>query len=285
MSLKEAITKVRSLRNKRGELLPAIEILETALERIDPGEETKVASEGFLLLGTLYRDVGDWSAARSSYRKVLGAARSREDFRQEIEARRQLTFLDLQESGPFDKVKAKAEELVACLMDLEEGQDKSEIAADVRALLGNVYARRNDLSKALDSYELGLEYAREVNYRDREITLLADIGDVYLQQEDLAKAESYLNRALELAQGTNAHAVVSLLIRLGRLSYSRSRYQRAERYCRQALNISKRQGWKLHQAEALEGLKYIYDQRGENQTAAALLEEAQRVRREIRGNG
>ena len=135
--------------------------------------------------------------------------------------------------------------------------------------------------KALKFHKQGLKIAQKIHFSERTITILGDIGNIYLNLKQPNKAQKALEQALAEADRSYRHAVPALNIRLGRLNFETKNYNQAEKFCQKALTIAKKEGWKREQAEAYEGLGYIYQATGKSKKATQTFNQAAKIFKEL----
>ncbi|MGB2853987.1 MAG: tetratricopeptide repeat protein, partial [Dehalococcoidia bacterium] len=71
--------------------------------------------------------------------------------------------------------------------------------------MGNVYASKGELDKALDYYEHALRIEREIGHRQGEANHLANIGMVYAMRGDLDRALEHYQEALKIFETIGAY--------------------------------------------------------------------------------
>ncbi len=177
-----AVTADIQLKNKQyKEAIPFIKI---AL----PNEDRKGNRPRFqYVLGQLYQQLGDRTAARQAYDKVLKMQPSNDmDFNARLQ-------------------KAQLEEHThTAIKDLTKmaRQDKNKDKLDrIYGAIGNVYIAKKDTSHALQNYQLAIEKSTQNGLDKAAILIVA--GDIYYEQRNYIQASPCYKEAAQIISADN----------------------------------------------------------------------------------
>lgn len=254
---KEIILKAEKLRNVKGDLKGAIEVLEKVLPSVK-GEEKVVV---LVRLANLHLDIGETQRSIQTYEQAIALARQIGDELHEADALRKLGYILWKTEVNAKKSIGLAKEALSITRKHPRKKEYQAVEASVWATIGNVLAGLKS-EKALDVYRKGLRAARRAGNKEREVTILADIGNVYLWRGKFEVAEKYFREALRKAECFYRHAFPSTLLRLGLLFANPKNpaqdLKKAEEFCQRSLRVAEEEGWKREQADAFEALGRLY---------------------------
>ncbi|MBM4402020.1 MAG: tetratricopeptide repeat protein [Candidatus Cloacimonetes bacterium] len=68
----------------------------------------------------------------------------------------------------------------------------------------------------------------------------------------------------------------------GKTYFATKNYEVAEKFCQKALKIAKKEGWKREEAEAYEGLAYVYQTTSDSPKAIRAFSKAAKIFKEVK---
>ncbi len=91
---------------------------------------------------------------------------------------------------------------------LETNHAEKHDFAQYYSILGVIYKEMNQLSKALENYQIALSLYQESNKKYAEIDMLNEIGVTYLKQNNNEESIKYLKSAMKEAKKINANGLL-----------------------------------------------------------------------------
>jgi len=167
------------------------------------------------------------------------------------------------------------------LQAADKARDKQGTAAALVGL-GLVYADRDDLDRAEETYRKALAIHEEIGDRLGQARCLGNLGLVYADRGDLDKAEEHQKRALAIDQETgNRLGQAQDLGNLGNVYRQRGDLDKAEEHYRRVLGIHQEVPNLLSRATTLGNLGLVHLQRGHLDKAEEHFNKALAIYQEI----
>lgn len=218
-------------------------------------------------VGRLYRERGDYVAARLAYEENLSLCRELGDSQGASMALANIG-ITVQTQGDFDRARACFEES----LELQRRVGDLRGIAISYNLLGRLADELGDAPSSLRYFEQGLELRRRLGDSRGVAISMVGMGHSALRQGDFATARSYLLQGLAIQrelgdQQGSAYALASL--GLGAISSGDLAAARA--YLVEALTIVRQIGDDIGQAEALDGLAELAARSSQPKHALRLL--------------
>lgn len=138
----------------------------------------------------------------------------------------------------------------------------------VNVVIGAIYQRKRDFSKALSYFQDALEKGIQMgNVHDIGLCY-NNIGEVYLAKEEYAKAKTYFSKALNISSESNDKESIAINnIGLGKAYLKTNRIDSAIYHLLNSYNISKAIGSKLQLSESNNILAQCYEAKNDFKNA------------------
>jgi tetratricopeptide (TPR) repeat protein len=262
---------------KKGDSKKAIKVLEDILK--DSEESSEEYYEILLKLSKVYRDNKSYNDALDLLKESIPKAKKHEMEIYLADIYRSISFIKLQQRK-FAESRNYAKKALG-IVKYMKGFKAEKTKANIYASLGNIYFTSKDYKDALKNYRKALKKAEDIGFVQRELTLKNDIANVYIEKEELDKAKDLLLRVKKKATKENPMVVPQVLLRLARVEYLQDNDDRSRAYIEQAIDYSKKMGWKRDIAEAREAMARIYKKEERKGNRKSELKKAQKIYKEI----
>ena len=229
------------------------------------------------LLGTTYRDMGDYDEAMEIYTPVLKQA---EELRDEYGMGIILIDIGLvhYSKGEYDK---PLEYFSRSLAIQEELGDKYRMGSTLNNI-GLVHANRGDYDRALDYYVRSLAIQEELGDKTGMGNSLGNIGIVHMNKGDYDRALDYYGRtnAIKEELGDKTGMGTSWA-NIGLVHNTRGDYDKALDYYARSLTIQEELGDKRAMGIILSNIGIAHANRGDSGKALEHLEKSLTIQKEI----
>ena len=229
------------------------------------------------LLGTTYRDMGDYDEAMEIYTPVLKQA---EELRDEYGMGIILIDIGLvhYSKGEYDK---PLEYFSRSLAIQEELGDKYRMGSTLNNI-GLVHANRGDYDRALDYYVRSLAIQEELGDKTGMGNSLGNIGIVHMNKGDYDRALDYYGRtnAIKEELGDKTGMGTSWA-NIGLVHNTRGDYDKALDYYARSLTIQEELGDKRAMGIILSNIGIAHANRGDSDKALEHLEKSLTIQKEI----
>jgi len=229
------------------------------------------------LLGTTYRDMGDYDEAMEIYTTVLKQA---EELRDEYGMGIILIDIGLvhYSKGEYDK---PLEYFSRSLAIQEELGDKYRMGSTLNNI-GLVHANRGDYDRALDYYVRSLAIQEELGDKTGMGNSLGNIGIVHMNKGDYDRALDYYGRtnAIKEELGDKTGMGTSWA-NIGLVHNTRGDYDKALDYYARSLTIQEELGDKRAMGIILSNIGIAHANRGDSGKALEHLEKSLTIQKEI----
>ena len=229
------------------------------------------------LLGTTYRDMGDYDEAMEIYTSALKQA---EELREEYGMGIILINIGLvhYSKGEYDK---PLEYFSRSLAIQEELGDKYRMGSTLKNI-GLVHANRGDYDRALDYYGRSLEIQEELRDKPGMGNSLGNIGIVHMNKGDYDRALDYYGRANAIKDELgDKPGMGTSWANIGLVHGSRGDYDKALDYYARSLAIQEELGDKRGMGIILSNIGIVHVNRGDSGKALEHLEKSLAIQKEI----
>ena len=229
------------------------------------------------LLGTTYRDMGDYDEAMEIYTPVLKQA---EELRDEYGMGIILIDIGLvhYSKGEYDK---PLEYFSRSLAIQEELGDKYRMGSTLNNI-GLVHANRGDYDRALDYYVRSLAIQEELGDKTGMGNSLGNIGIVHMNKGDDDRALDYYGRANAIKEELgDKTGMGTSWANIGLVHNTRGDYDKALDYYARSLTIQEELGDKRAMGIILSNIGIAHANRGDSGKALEHLEKSLTIQKEI----
>ena len=229
------------------------------------------------LLGTTYRDMGDYDEAMEIYTPVLKQA---EELRDEYGMGIILIDIGLvhYSKGEYDK---PLEYFSRSLAIQEELGDKYRMGSTLNNI-GLVHANRGDYDRALDYYVRSLAIQEELGDKTGMGNSLGNIGIVHMNKGDYDRALDYYGRTSAIKEELgDKTGMGTSLANIGLVHNTRGDYDKALDYYARSLTIQEELGDKRAMGIILSNIGIAHANRGDSGKALEHLEKSLTIQKEI----
>ena len=229
------------------------------------------------LLGTTYRDMGDYDEAMEIYTPALKQA---EELRDEYGMEIILSNIGLVHyiKGEYDK---PLEYFSRSLAIQEELGDKYRMGSTLNNI-GLVHANRGDYDRALDYYVRSLEIQEELGDKPGMGNSLGNIGIVHMNKGDYDRALDYYGRANAIKDELgDKPGMGTSWANIGLVYVTRGDYDKALDYYARSLAIQEELGDKRVMGIILSNIGIVHVNRGDSGKALEHLEKSLAIQKEI----
>lgn len=124
--------------------------------------------------------------------------------------------------------------------------------------LGEYYRRKNNIKKAIDTFNLLYNLSNDEEYFNGMGTALSNLVPLYISIGDLQKAVDALNKSLTIYKKIQkVSGIMYDLVQLGTLNRTLKNYSASENYLHEALALSEKYNSSEHKVRALEELYLV----------------------------
>ncbi|PLW91768.1 MAG: hypothetical protein C0592_14270 [Marinilabiliales bacterium] len=149
---------------------------------------------------------------------------------------------------------------------------------DAYNLIGNVWFRQGDFSKAIEYYYRALYYSQNSNDSLAMSSASNNIGNVYFSLYQYENADEYYQKAINLMLALKDYdELPSCMINAGNVKMLLEDFDAAEDYFRKALQISLSQGNQFRAVSSLVSLGILFERTDESDSAYTYFEEGLRL--------
>ena len=229
------------------------------------------------LLGTTYRDMGDYDEAMEIYTPVLKQA---EELRDEYGMGIILINIGLvhYSKGEYDK---PLEYFSRSLAIQEELGDKYRMGSTLNNI-GLVHANRGDYDRALDYYVRSLAIQEELGDKTGMGNSLGNIGIVHMNKGDYDRALEYYGRTNAIKEELgDKPGMGTCWANIGLVHNTRGDYDKALDYYARSLTIQEELGDKRGMGIILSNIGIVHANRGDSGKALEHLEKSLTIQKEI----
>ena len=229
------------------------------------------------LLGTTYRDMGDYDEAMEIYTPVLKQA---EELRDEYGMGIILSNIGLvhYSKGEYDK---PLEYFSRSLAIQEELGDKYRMGSTLNNI-GLVHANRGDYDRALDYYVRSLAIQEELGDKTGMGNSLGNIGIVHMNKGDYDRALDYYGRSNAIKEELgDKTGMGTSWANIGLVHNTRGDYDKALDYYARSLTIQEELGDKRAMGIILSNIGIAHANRGDSGKALEHLEKSLTIQKEI----
>mgnify|MGYP001374055030 FL=1 len=229
------------------------------------------------LLGTTYRDMGDYDEAMEIYTPVLKQA---EELRDEYGMGIILIDIGLvhYSKGEYDK---PLEYFSRSLAIQEELGDKYRMGSTLNNI-GLVHANRGDYDRALDYYVRSLAIQEELGDKTGMGNSLGNIGIVHMNKGDYDRALDYYGRTNAIKEELgDKPGMGTSWANIGLVHNTRGDYDKALDYYARSLTIQEELGDKRVMGIILSNIGIAHANRGDSGKALEHLEKSLTIQKEI----
>jgi len=172
-------------------------------------------------------------SAKIQLENVLDQARIKNNFDIQIEALKQLTFIN-SNAGNFIVAKEYLAEGIA----LADAQNKLDIKAEFTYLYGTLFHAQGDFSQALQKYLDALRYYENVNHLLGKLNTYLMLADLYLRQNNFTRAIEFNLKALKLFEQKNdKFRQLNIYEQVGAMYERQNQLEKAVEYYTKALKL------------------------------------------------
>jgi tetratricopeptide (TPR) repeat protein len=247
--------------------------LESAVKSKELAEKLDMKREIALSLdamGVIYEDFGDKDKSSEFYFKSLKIYEEIKEIRGMAEATSRIGVLYFKQKN-YQKA---LEYLFFSLNYSKKSNSPDGVASNLNSI-ANVYADQGDFQKALKSYFEGLAIAVKYNDLRMESSISLSIGSTYLKMKYYRLSIDFFQRALAIFKKMNNELrITKCEVQLGEYYLATRDFQRGFEYAREALEKSRKKGFKDVELAAAQLLHRLSLERKDTVTAYhyALLE-------------
>lgn len=230
------------------------------------------------LIGTSYRQKGDYVTARQYLGKSLAASQTPGMEKQLSAVLNALCLMD-QDENHLEKADEECGKSLALRRQAADPVDLVEILMSSGRL--KYFEGHND--DAVQLYKECLDLAMEHGYKYRIGYINSNLGDVYLVESKYVQALEAYGKALETSEAIGSHRLTAwVLLRIGEIHDTQSNYDVAMQYAQEALDLfQKVQVYKIYPARAQELVGRILLHQGRKAEALAWYEKSLKTLGEI----
>ena len=229
------------------------------------------------LLGTTYRDMGDYDEAMKIYTPAL---KQSEELRDEYGMEIILSNIGLvhYSKGEYDK---PLEYFSRSLAIQEELGDKYRMGSTLNNI-GLVHANRGDYDRALDYYVRSLAIQEELGDKTGMGNSLGNIGIVHMNKGDYDRALDYYGRTSAIKEELgDKTGMGTSWANIGLVHNTRGDYDKALDYYARSLTIQEELGDKRAMGIILSNIGIAHANRGDSGKALEHLEKSLTIQKEI----
>ncbi len=264
------LTRLGRIRQYRGDLAGALEVLTRALSIRERDGDPKAWAATLRTIGLVHEETGELVRAREEQTRALALSDSVGDVSGSASALGNLGGLHWR-TGEYAVSLGYQERSLALLETLGDIRRTGTTLAN----LGIVYQRLGATDRALSCYERSLTRLDAVGDHVRAATVLGNLGGLYASLGESDRALGYLERARATSEAAGDRAGVAaalanegyLQTRLGNCEEALSAHERS-------LAVREALGDREGAAEARMALGLVYSARGDPERALTLLRKA-----------
>ncbi len=228
-------------------------------------------------LATMYKGLGDYTAARRIYEQVLAEFEALGDRRNVATALRQLGTLH-QAQGEYDRARQRYEQALVIFQELG---DRRGVAGSL-GQLGILHQDQGEYERARQRYEQSLTTFQELGNRAGVAVSLHQLGILHHLQGEYDRARQRYEQSLAMLQELGDRAgVAGSLHELGRLHQAQGEYDRARQRYEQSLVIFQELGDRRGVASSLPQLGRRHQDQGEYDRARQRYEQSLTIKQEL----
>ncbi len=213
---------------------------------------TSILIKAYENMGILYSQMGDYDKAFLYYSLVLNNYSS---FLNDIEKSNLLNNLGLMYTAKSDYINAMDSHQKA-LMIRERNNDSLGLASSMMNI-ANIYFYQEKYSNAIAYYKNAVEIFINKNASYNIGQCYHNIGTIYEKIDSLDKAEFYLKKSINYESTIGGKA--KYLNMIGLVTLKQGKYQEAEKYFNEALNIHRKIDSKVLIIPVLNNLASLYN--------------------------
>jgi len=260
-----------------GDYEKAMEIYIPALTQAEEFGDKRGMGISLNNIGIVYFDKGDYDTALDYYGRSLV-------IKEELSDKRGMG-ISLNNIGNVYKNKGDLDIALdyfgRSLIIKEELGDKLEIGMSQNNI-GIVYKNKGDVDKALDYYERSLAISEELSDKRGMGNSLNNIGIVHSYEGDLDTALDYYGRSLIIKEELgNKYGMGSSLNNIGIVYASKGDYRKAMDYYNRSLQIREEFDDKRGMGYSLNSIGIVHNNKGDLDTALDYLEKSLAIQKEI----
>ena len=251
------------------------EIAQKLLQKAIELDENLITAK--LILGSSYKDMGDYDEAMEIYTAALKKAEKLDDMLWIGRSTRNLGHI-YSAKGDYDTALDYYEK---ALTIAEEIGDKSGIGACLNSS-GGIYAINRDYDKALDYYERALTIAEESGDKRKVYFSLDGIGFLYSRKGEYDTALDYYERALSIKEEIGVKSGIGWSLNsIGWVHYTKGDLDKALDYYERALTIAEKLGNKRGIAQTLHSIGGLHRNKDDLDKALDCHKRSLTIREEI----
>jgi tetratricopeptide (TPR) repeat protein len=263
-------------RLRRGDLLEALDLCETALHLSVAGNFPETESEALNNIGLSYNYQGDYPTALGYYQRALSVAQS-------IGNNSTIAGILTNIGGIYYNLKdyKRALDYWQDALEIYQQLRDKPAAAACMSNIGLAYADKGEYEMAVKYYFQSLNN-HERNTLCPRIYPLENIGSTYYKMGKLDSARYYLQMALEGAtECNNPVAEIGILSGLADVSKARHQFRDALQYLTRAFTIADDAGLKREASIAAKSLSELHEMMGNTGQAFSVFKKYQALRDSI----
>jgi len=269
----EAMLREGRMLWQQGALEPAMNVLERALARLDPGPNPIAEARCRNLIGNVADSQGEFDRGAQEHSRALLLAERAGD--------RRLAAEILADSGTGLWRRAEYPQALAVLdraLALQGELGLTQERARTLVLIGRVHFKQGDYHLALDRYSNALAMQEAAGDRAGAAVTLEDIGDAYLDACAYSRAMEHFERSLALREALGDRAGQTwILTVIGTAHLLQGAFADAEQSFLRALAVAEAADDPAGRAQALYHLGLVHMRTGEYQRAVTSLATAARL--------
>lgn len=258
---------------QQGALEPAMNVLERALARLDPGPDLTAEARCRNLIGNVADSQGEFDRGTQEHSRALLLAERAGDRRLAAEILAD-TGSGLWRRAEYPQALAVLDRALALQGELGLAQE----CARTLVLIGRVHFKQGDYHLALDRYSNALAMQEAAGDRAGAAVTLEDIGDSYLDASAYSRAMEHFERSLALREALGDRAGQSWILSvIGTAYLVQGAFADAEQNFLRALAVAEAADDPAGRAQALYHLGLVHIRTGEYQRAVTSLATAVRL--------
>jgi tetratricopeptide (TPR) repeat protein len=254
----KVIKQVDELRDMRGNIFKAIQILEKQAKQV---KEDPFLSYDYPMilkkLAILYLDVGQIEKSKKHFKEALKSAKRDLNKIETADIRGYLAYLEL-ETGSIEKALEyvlKAWEYIGT----KRGDKFTKTKVNTAIVLGNIYFEQGEYEEAKKKYDVALRNAEIINYTEGLANVLADLANYHAVVENsLDRAEIILEREMDRIKESCKRALPRVQSQLSKVYLKKGKRKEARETAIEAYKFAKRRRLLRELADISELLGRIY---------------------------
>jgi signal transduction histidine kinase len=238
---------------RRADYVMAETLLRDALRLFVELGDRKGEAGSLGYLGLVYSNLSDYEKALDYYHRSLVIHQDIGNQKGEASV---LNYLGIayHQLSDYEKALSYYHQSIKIQQTIENRYGEAAVLNNI----GLVYFSLSDYKKALAYHEQSLAIHQEIRNRVGAADAIMNIGVVYFNLLDYEKALSYFKQNLKMRENDGEEADANLLNNIASVYAKQGDYQNARLYTEKSLEISRQQGNRRYEANALRNLGEVY---------------------------